>query len=81
MITGDATDNIQGIPGLGPVAAEHLDAFTTEEEMGEAVLELYSQEYGPNEEDVFKAFLENAQLLWIRRKPGELWTPNYNYKD
>lgn len=77
LITGDSTDNIGGIPRMGPKKAE---VFMQEWEkqdasvghMYEQVLELYRAEYGPNAEEVL---LENARLLWIRRNPFEMWEP------
>ena len=77
LITGDSTDNIGGIPRMGPKKAE---AFRQQWRKNSAslgsmyyqVLELYQNEYGPNAEEVL---LENARLLWIRRQPDEMWLP------
>lgn len=71
MIIGDTTDNITGVPKKGPKAAAQA------EEDGllnhEGVLSYYVTAYG--EEEGSKAFIENGQLLWIRRNKEELW-PN-----
>lgn len=68
ILTGDAVDNIIGIHGIGPVkAAKLLEECTTEIQMYEACIEAYEG----NEERV----IENGQLLWLRRKEKELWTP------
>lgn len=66
MLVGDTADNIFGIKGLGPVkAGKIIDPLETEEEMYEAVLDLYSDP---------QRFLMNADCLWIWRKEGELFT-------
>lgn len=73
LLCGDATDNIPGLPGVGPVKAEnHLDA-STPEAWGAMALTLYEKAFGADEGKT--VMIENAQLLWIRRAPGEIWTP------
>jgi len=68
VLTGDRTDNIEGLKGIGPVKAERiLKECNTEIEMYEAVLKAYEG----NEERV----LENGQLLWIRREANQMWKP------
>jgi hypothetical protein len=68
ILTGDRTDNIVGLKGIGPVKADKvLKECETEQEMYEAVLEAYEG----NEERV----LENGRLLWIRRLPEQIWIP------
>ncbi len=72
MVTGDSTDNIPGIPGMGPAKAKKaLDDVSTDELYG-TVFALYVQGYGDEAE---QALLEMGRLLWIRREEGELWTP------
>ena len=74
LITGDTTDNIPGIPKKGKVAARKALADTkTEEQMYSAVRDLYVQAF--TEKFADEALLEQARLLWIRRKPDELWEP------
>lgn len=75
LLMGDATDNIPGIPGMGPKkAAKVLEGFN-----GDDVVTLYvqaKQEYQKAYGDDWKAALiENARLLWIRRHPNEWWIP------
>lgn len=71
LLTGDRTDNVPGLKGIGPAkAAKILQGKTTEHACYDAVREAYkvagmSDEY----------LLEQARLLWIRRKPDEMWVP------
>jgi 5'-3' exonuclease len=68
VLTGDRVDNIVGLKGIGPKKAEKiLQDCVSELDMYNAVLEAYDN----NAERV----LENARLLWIRRKEGEIWNP------
>lgn len=68
ILTGDRVDNIVGLKGVGPKKAEKiLQDCITEADMYKAVLEAYD-----NDE---KRVLENGQLLWIRRKENQIWSP------
>ena len=68
ILTGDRVDNIVGLRGVGPKKAEKiLQDCVTEADMYKAVLEAYDND----EERV----LENGQLLWIRRKENQIWSP------
>lgn len=65
LLTGDAVDNVQGYPGVGPSKARQvLESCKTVVAMFEVVQAMYDND---------KDLTENAQLLWIRRKPGEVW--------
>ena len=68
ILTGDKVDNVQGLRGIGPKKADKiLGDFDTDLAMYEAVLKAYDGDA--------ERVLENGQLLWIRRKEGELWQP------
>ena len=67
ILTGDKVDNIQGVYRCGPKKAEAILAeTTTEQEMWEAVVEAHGSE---------ERALEDARLLWMQTKEGELWLP------
>jgi 5'-3' exonuclease len=68
ILTGDRIDNIVGLFRVGPVKAEKmLEGCDSEESMWETVLKAYDG-------DVDRV-VENARLLWLRRKENELWEP------
>jgi 5'-3' exonuclease len=68
ILTGDSADNIVGLHGIGPKKASVLiDTLATEEDMWDCVVKMYNG-------DVDRV-VENARLLWLRRKEGELWQP------
>ena len=66
LLTGDRTDNIFGVKGVGDKRADKiLQDAKTESEMYDAVLEAY-------EKDATRV-LKNARLLWIRQQEDEMW--------
>lgn len=70
LLTGDTTDNIPGVPGIGSSrAVKALRGLTTEEDMYWKTLEIYSTKY----EKPYQALVENARLLWILRKESQVW--------
>lgn len=72
VLTGDRTDNIKGIHGLGPKKAEKLLAScTTEYQMYEVAKREYAQAY-PNNPN---ALQEHCDLLYIWRKEYDKWQP------
>jgi len=79
MISGDTTDNIGGIPGLGvKKAATYLaEVEKTEAALHKAVFQLYEDAFGS---EAVAAYREHGQLLWIRRHEDEMWKP-YNERN
>jgi 5'-3' exonuclease len=85
VLTGDNTDNIPGIKGVGPkTAAKILDGVKDEEEMYLRCYKAWAKSMFPEEEYIFtgedivkveKAIRQSAELLWISRRAGELWSP------
>jgi 5'-3' exonuclease len=68
VLTGDRTDNIIGLKGIGPVKANKILQYC------ENATEMYTacvEAYAGAEERV----IENARLLYLRRKVGEIWQP------
>ena len=75
-LTGDTTDNIPGIKGVGPKTAEKILASRYDAvAMESAVLEAYVNRMGLSEEEALARLTEVGQLLWMRREEEELWQP------
>lgn len=78
LLTGDPTDNIQGVPKIGQKKAEKiLYGLEGDVEAMYNVVQLeYVKAYSFDETiDPEAILVENARLLWIRREKGELWLP------
>ena len=78
MLTGDSTDNILGLYGVGPKSAllKNIDQIESEEEMSVYVADQYKARFGSY---AGTFLMENAKLLWILQRrpnpyvPGEYW--------
>lgn len=76
MLTGDTSDNIVGIRGIGKKKArKYLAECDTEEMMIDVVIPFYISEFG---EQAQERWTENAQLLWMLREHEGWWKmPQY----
>lgn len=81
-IMGDSTDNIGGAYKYGPVAAKKIIAgCDNEKAMWHATLTAYQTSINKhgyelyNGLDAYDAAVENMRLVYLRRKPLELWMP------
>jgi hypothetical protein len=87
MIQGDSTDNIEGIPGKGPKAAEQiLSEAKSSEEAERKVWQAYQEAF---KEKAWEKFLEMGRLCYILRtqheieaaRAGYYWRPKYVTRD
>ena len=69
ILTGDATDNIQGIKGLGPKTAEKILKDVAHEHMLDKVIDTYKLKCGAEWEH---AFHKSANLIYIRMVTDDL---------
>jgi len=76
MLSGDTSDNIVGIRGVGKKKAHKwLREAETEQEMIDVVFPHYIFEFG---DEAHNRWCENAQLLWMLREPEGWWAmPEY----
>jgi len=63
ILIGDRIDNIIGSEGIGPVKSRKLLEGKTEAQMWGECVKLLGHDRA----------LENGRLLWLRRKPNEIW--------
>lgn len=73
MLSGDSSDNIVGIRGVGKKKADKfLTDAVTEPEMIRVVVPHYVKEFG---DKAYDRYVENAQLLWMMREEDVMWWP------
>lgn len=71
VLTGDMTDNIPGIKGIGPVkAAKILEGCKTEHDMQRACLAAYTKDLEKSAKD---RMIEVANLVYLLRSPFDRW--------
>lgn len=71
LIVGDTTDNIKGIPGMGPKKADAFLNSTDPQDWAEGILDLYGDD---------EIMDMNAQCVYIWRKPNDSWRNLLNAK-
>lgn len=73
LLTGDPTDNIKGVPGIGEIRASRiLTSISGQKELFLRVAEEYKKvDWSPLTPK--EAMLENGKLLWILRNPEGYW--------
>lgn len=76
-LTGDQTDNIPGIEGVGEVTAKKiLNGVKGPKDGWQRVVKAYNDYLGgKGSTSPVDLALETARLVWIRRKPNEIWSP------
>jgi len=79
LLTGDATDNVPGINGIGPSRAGNvLSGARSRKELCSRVWGIYRDQFNDTDEAV-RYFKEQAQLLWILRAgETESYWKNYS---
>lgn len=81
LLTGDATDDIPGLPKIGPGKAKKaLHGLEDDPNaMMEEVVRMYQIHSG--KEDWHSYLKEQGQLVYIRRREGEMWEPPIDAED
>lgn len=77
VLTGDRTDNIPGLAGIGPKkAAKILSECGSEADLCRAAWKAYQ-----DKKHTYEYFLEQGRLLWLRREEGQMWEPPIELKE
>jgi 5'-3' exonuclease len=66
VLTGDRTDNVIGLAGIGPVKAGKILEGLLPEEYYEACRGAYNDD---------ERLHSNCKLLWVWRAPNQIWEP------
>ncbi len=75
LLTGDRADNIPGLYGVGPVRAERiLEGASDKKDMLRRVLHSFERHRHVSPRRARDMVDELGKLLYIRRKPGEIWS-------
>ena len=74
LLMGDTSDNIHGLYNVGPKSTwvKQLEDMETEQEMYDHVLSKYVKHFCSYALQFLK---ENARLLWMWRRPNDVWYP------
>lgn len=74
LLTGDSTDNIPGLYGVGKSSTllKQVDTLDDELSMYDHVYKHYELRFGSYAEQFL---IENARLLWMKRTEEDLWEP------
>lgn len=72
LLMGDSVDNIPGIPKIGRKKAEGILDGVSQHDLLRTVVEAYASKCA--REDWFEYLTEQAQLIWIQRQPGQVYT-------
>jgi 5'-3' exonuclease len=84
LLTGDISDNIPGIPGIGPVKAERIVSTALITSLEDTLYWLVLREYlfafqNLTTSEVQDMVIRNGKLLKIRQSEEEIWEPPYPY--
>ena len=80
ILSGDAADNIPGLPGIGAKrAAQAMQECVTEKDMFDKSFEMYVKRlgsHGYDDESIISLYYETANLVHLRRNlQDDCWTP------